>query len=247
MHTLGDVASESDFIAWSKQAIQQVLPHEMMHCYFGVMANGRLVPHKWLKKSYPDVCMTQFQDARGTVMTPFMKSSFAERQVQLFEPERDAARAHMSLHRFHQYELRNIAAHVQSDALTGLTSYFSFSRIPGSLNAKHGHTLALLVPQMHAALNRIVGREHEREGDDEPAAAPQLTRREMEVLDWIKEGKTNWEIAQILNCSATTVKTHLQRIFAKMGVHSRAKAAALWACKAPASLAQAAPAGIRAS
>ncbi|WP_426101715.1 helix-turn-helix domain-containing protein [Massilia sp. TSP1-1-2] len=48
------------------------------------------------------------------------------------------------------------------------------------------------------------------------------------------EGKTNWEISKRVGCSASTIKTHLQHIYAKLGVTGRAKAAALWACRAAA-------------
>jgi response regulator RpfG family c-di-GMP phosphodiesterase/DNA-binding CsgD family transcriptional regulator len=48
-----------------------------------------------------------------------------------------------------------------------------------------------------------------------------LTAGERVVLDWVRQGKTNPEIAQILGLSKFTVKTHLQRIFSKTGVTSR--------------------------
>ena len=39
------------------------------------------------------------------------------------------------------------------------------------------------------------------------------------------EGKTNWEISKRVGCSASTIKTHLQHIYAKLGVTGRAKGA----------------------
>lgn len=53
-----------------------------------------------------------------------------------------------------------------------------------------------------------------------------LTRRESEVLEWVSRGKTNWEIALILNISARTVQKHLEHIFQKLGVETRTAAAA---------------------
>ncbi|HEY5073774.1 MAG TPA: helix-turn-helix transcriptional regulator [Pyrinomonadaceae bacterium] len=52
-----------------------------------------------------------------------------------------------------------------------------------------------------------------------------LTAREQEVLDWVAEGKTNWEIGCIISCTERTVKKHLQRIFPKLGVENRMAAA----------------------
>jgi DNA-binding NarL/FixJ family response regulator len=54
-----------------------------------------------------------------------------------------------------------------------------------------------------------------------------LTRREFEVLDLIGEGLSNAEIAAKLFVGVATVKTHINSIFAKLGVRDRAQAIAL--------------------
>jgi DNA-binding CsgD family transcriptional regulator len=52
-----------------------------------------------------------------------------------------------------------------------------------------------------------------------------LTAREAEVLYWITEGKTNPEIAIILDASPDTVKKHAANLYAKLGVPTRTSAA----------------------
>jgi CheY-like chemotaxis protein/DNA-binding CsgD family transcriptional regulator len=66
-----------------------------------------------------------------------------------------------------------------------------------------------------------------RNGDRGPRAllALGLTAREAEVLYWIAEGKTNPEIAIILESSVNTVKKRANNIFAKLGVETRTGAA----------------------
>ncbi len=54
------------------------------------------------------------------------------------------------------------------------------------------------------------------------------SKRESEVLAWIAQGKTNPEIAVILDISARTVAHHVERILAKIGVEGRGSAG-LWA------------------
>lgn len=62
---------------------------------------------------------------------------------------------------------------------------------------------------------------------DEPTAMPGgLTAREIEVLRLVAAGKTNRDIAVELVISEHTVARHLQNMFAKMGVSSRAAATA---------------------
>lgn len=51
-----------------------------------------------------------------------------------------------------------------------------------------------------------------------------LTTREIEILKTITVGLKNREIAEKLEISETTVKTHMNRIFKKLGVDSRTKA-----------------------
>jgi DNA-binding NarL/FixJ family response regulator len=59
-------------------------------------------------------------------------------------------------------------------------------------------------------------------GDRKPPAG--LTIREAEVLSLLASGLSNAEIAQRLYLSHATVKTHINRIFAKTGVRDRAQA-----------------------
>ncbi len=54
-----------------------------------------------------------------------------------------------------------------------------------------------------------------------------LTAREAEVLYWVVKGKINRDIADILGTSPATIKKHLERIHAKLGVETRTAAAAM--------------------
>lgn len=54
-----------------------------------------------------------------------------------------------------------------------------------------------------------------------------LTRREAEVLLWVSYGKTNRTISEILGISPRTVNKHLEQVFRKLGVETRAAATAI--------------------
>ena len=60
-----------------------------------------------------------------------------------------------------------------------------------------------------------------------------LTAREAEVLYWVVRGKINRDIADILGASPATVKKHLERIHAKLGVETRTAAAAMALARVP--------------
>ena len=48
-----------------------------------------------------------------------------------------------------------------------------------------------------------------------------LSPREAEILLWVAQGKSNYEVGVILGISVATVKKHLEKVYAKLGVESR--------------------------
>ena len=85
---------------------------------------------------------------------------------------------------------------------------------------------ALLAP----SLTRRLIEEHVRRPPPTvgvPVAVRALTEREREVLIFIARGQSNDEIAASLFVSDATIKTHVNRILAKLGVRSRVQAVVL--------------------
>jgi DNA-binding CsgD family transcriptional regulator len=58
-------------------------------------------------------------------------------------------------------------------------------------------------------------------------AATRFTYRELEVLRWLKEGKTSMDIGTILAISERTVNFHVQNIKRKANAVNRAQAVAV--------------------
>lgn len=55
--------------------------------------------------------------------------------------------------------------------------------------------------------------------------SPELSQRELDVIRWIGEGKSNTVIAEILGITKSTVDSYVKRIFSKLGVSDRTAAA----------------------
>lgn len=75
-------------------------------------------------------------------------------------------------------------------------------------------------------LLRIVELNADRDVERLQSRVP-LTKRETEVLLWLARGKSNRDIAQILNISYRTIDKHLEQIYPKLGVETRTSAVAM--------------------
>jgi DNA-binding NarL/FixJ family response regulator len=87
---------------------------------------------------------------------------------------------------------------------------------------------AVLDPSVHHHVVDALATDEER-GDESSASGAlelpdDLTPREAEVLELIAEGLTNAEIAERLFLSPTTVKSHINHLFAKAGLRDRTQA-----------------------
>ncbi len=54
---------------------------------------------------------------------------------------------------------------------------------------------------------------------------PAMSQRELQVLTYLVEGRSNKEIAEKINLSLDTIKSHLKNIYQKLNVHNRSQAA----------------------
>ncbi|MFD9123347.1 response regulator [Kitasatospora sp. NPDC059571] len=84
---------------------------------------------------------------------------------------------------------------------------------------------SMLDPATTRTLMESLRHPHEETGTD--AALAQLTPREREILALVGEGKTNRQIGKELYLAEKTVKNHVSRLLAKLGVERRLQAAVL--------------------
>lgn len=64
--------------------------------------------------------------------------------------------------------------------------------------------------------------------NDTQKALNQLTKREVDVLHWISEGKSNTSIGKLLQISAGTVRKHVENILVKLSLENRTMAARMY-------------------
>lgn len=107
--------------------------------------------------------------------------------------------------------------------VSGIENYkgtvFSFASATDDFTEYHKLIIDILTPHLHNALKRICIANNIKNVN--------FSKREAEVLEWMKEGKTDWEISAILAIQECTVKFHVKNIRHKLGATSKAHAIAM--------------------
>lgn len=78
-----------------------------------------------------------------------------------------------------------------------------------------------IAPHFHQVVSRLTHKPEPRN------YTPKINLREREILLWAAEGKTNWEIGEILGLTHSTVKDYIARIFVKLNTSNRTHAVAI--------------------
>ena len=222
------IDNREQFFLWARTELQHIFPHGAMMCgmrYVG--AEGEDVQHI-MGCNIPQAYLKILRHPGGLANSPIFAAWIQEQQPILIGPDSGSA-SNMPrsawLERFRRAGMINLAAHGQCDLNKQIASYFQFSRIPAPLTWRHAHLLRLLVPHLHVALTRVVANQSARPRKPAPQQ-PGLTGREKEVMEWLCDGKSNREIAQVLNISEATVKHHVHHILARLNVNTRTQAVA---------------------
>jgi DNA-binding CsgD family transcriptional regulator len=99
------------------------------------------------------------------------------------------------------------------------------------VRAHSGDIYVFLIAAAFLALGIIVGRRlfanrgpQAFDGNPAAQASLRISARELSVLRELAEGRSNKEIAALLNVSPNTVKTHVARLFEKLGAKRRTDA-----------------------
>jgi DNA-binding CsgD family transcriptional regulator len=105
-------------------------------------------------------------------------------------------------------------------------SFSRFGRAP-DFTERDRLLLNLLRPHFDQARRNAELATERRAAQAKPVEAYGLTPREREVAHWLSQGKTNPEIAAILDARLRTVHKHVENILGKLGVENRTTAAVM--------------------
>ena len=220
------VASRHQFFAWSQSALQSLLPHEILICGVEDGLRPGMTMHRFSASRYfRDEHFDAISHPRDGLQARVMAAAHELRCAQVFCPRHPGPAVDGSLQELvNDNELKNLAVQLVSGASGRVEALYAFGRVPVPLDARLGHVLTLLVPHLHDAFVRVLATERARSQTGTARAGRLVTPRQEEILALIKQGKTNVQIAALLECSPWTIKNHIQAILRRLESHTRTHA-----------------------
>jgi transcriptional regulator EpsA len=103
---------------------------------------------------------------------------------------------------------------------------FSSANLTKRSQARSMSLAHLLITQFEVAIRTVAALPVPQARAGESHQAGGLSTREKEIVEWLRQGKTNYDIGVVLDISPFTVKNHMQRIFRKLGASNRTEAVA---------------------
>lgn len=208
---------------WAQGQVQALLPHRVLVCMqFGPA--DQLLRLECLHGAVLDEPALRLlsDPARGLALRA-ARQCRAQRQPCMSGGEGALAPFQ---HELDRSGVDNLLLH-GSGPLAGGASVFALFGLPMKPGPRQAYFLELLLPYLHLALLRLApaGAGALIQAPGVPAGRA-LSARETEILGWLREGKSNYEVGRILGISALTVKNHLQRIYQALGVSNRTHALA---------------------
>lgn len=230
-----NIQSHFELLMWLQGNFQKYLPHDAMIVAWGDFSIGII---------YIDVVSSLPGVRTGNVSNKSLNAILINLFSKWLEYDKKPLTISVEKGVFHGYELnigdasltlkkmKSGLIHGIKDFRGGHDCLYFFANSSRVIDQKAEEIIARFLPYIDCTLRQL---EHlpeqlpgvavekvESEIDDELAGT--LSSREIEIMDWVKGGKTNQDIGIILNISAFTVKNHMQRIFKKLDVLNRAQA-----------------------
>ena len=220
------VTSRPQFYLWAQGALQGFIAHETLYCAFGDIEKMQFKFESFsrIPRKTDSAGVDPVAELLPRIVDDWLRHGSQPRLYCAMSSEQVGRRQLISdLKRLH---LDPAAAHGPGEIQGRFGSFFLFAGMQRSPTQRDAHLLQLFMPYLHMTLYRVLGRQSESSESSTSEVLPSamFSKREIQVLHWVRNGKTNLEISQILEVSQPTVKSHLQNIMRKLNVTNRAQA-----------------------
>lgn len=209
------------FFLWAQGTLQSFIPHETLVCATGDLGTLQLRNDVFSRATLPDDFEPVARDPVRGFIAPLLShwNSVDRGPIAISDDNGEPGGLHPMLHRMNY---RNNLCHGVREVRGACGAFFAFLGLDRPVGARERYFADLLMPHLYMATMRML--DSESAVADCPASV--LSEREIQVLGWVRDGKTNAEIGLILDISPLTVKNHVQKILRKLDVSNRAQAVA---------------------
>jgi DNA-binding CsgD family transcriptional regulator len=200
--------------------LKKIVPYEKsVSVIANINTDGRILSYKIVNISYPDSWLEIYQEKKYEIIDPVMQNNFCSYELFYWKGLKRLKNGNDNFWTLAgDFGLIQGCTYGLPDRLKTAGSLFSFTGV--SLQSPRNEAiLRIIIPQLDLKLREIFAKQ--------PQPDTRLTHREIEVLKWVKEGKSNWDIASILKISERTVKYHISSILKKLDVVNRSQAVAV--------------------
>lgn len=229
------VRRHNELLAWLQGELQYYLPHEILVAAWGNFAAGATC-----YDIVSALAGVRTENSDPQTLSPLLQGLF-NRWVDLgkspytlgvgesgFVLEENGLQGSLgkALH-----GMRSLLVHGLTDERSSHDCLYVIFSSERKLHESLG-AMQILLPYLDTAFRRVTPLIHLPSNGPETADQSQdeeawrLSKREIEIMKWVRMGKTNSEIADILDISVFTVKNHLRRVFKALDVSNRMQAAA---------------------
>jgi LuxR family transcriptional regulator, quorum-sensing system regulator CviR len=214
--------AKNDFVALFPK-MQELFSFDYACSILGYRENDHVSVFDSINISYPEEFLKAYKSRNFIQIDPVVKNYFADYKLQHWSFEKRRLSQAAELISF-SIDFGLTSGYAQGSKPFGPeknASLFSFASASMKSDTRTDVILALVIPHLHLALSQVCRKKQSL------SDGIVLSRREKEVLDWVKQGKSSWDISVILQISESTVNFHVYNIMQKLGTINRPQSVAV--------------------
>jgi transcriptional regulator EpsA len=232
------------FFVWTQGHMRTLLPHQNLICGAYQRHSGEMAFEVFNSTVLTTALLASLSDRRsaliGGLTAAWIEGGAQPLALQAARLKTQAQATALQLQE--QCGAQSLLVHgvARPQRSAEIESFFVFaSTTAPDQSAQNLRHLELLLPHLHNAWQRVQAAEFTLKAGPSMGTLPsarsrsavlvpkKITGRELQVLQWVRNGKSNQQIGDGLGISPLTVKNHIQKILRKLGANNRAQAVAL--------------------
>jgi len=222
IHKTHNCTTKEGFVALYPK-IQELFPFDYTTAILGHHDNNGMVLVPGANISFPEQWLRESLSKNYLPVDAVITESFTTYEVQHWSVTRKKIHRREDINSLSQdFGMRECFTHGSRPSAGGRNgSMFCFSSSSMKYELRTVAILEYLTPHLHLAFA------HTFDNKLPETNNAVLSSREKEVLNWLQQGKSSWDMSVILGISKRTVDFHVYNIIEKLGATNRAQAVAV--------------------